>query len=105
MAKQLGGLPILPLGQRNTCLDRSDARCPQQLRVFRCLRLLAQLPRLLRRCELRLRRLAQELTRSLKLARLDRGLRLLNQIACRWDFRGSARPPEPAAVCSRWRRD
>ena len=84
LTKQLGSLPILPLGQGNACIDRGDTRCPQHLRIFRCLCLLAQLPRRLRRRQLRLCCLAQQLMRSLELASVDRGLGLCDQVARCW---------------------
>ena len=81
LAKQLGSLLILALGQGNACVNRGDTRGPQHLRVFRRLRLLTELPCRLRCRQLRLCCLAQQLMRSVKLASVDRGLGLRDEVA------------------------
>ena len=76
---QIGRLCIVALGQRDGALGCGGACRPQHLRIFRCLRLLAQAPRFLCRSQLRLCRLAQQLTRLREVTIVDLGLGLSNQ--------------------------
>ena len=77
--KQVGGLLIASLGQRDIALDGSRTRRAKHLRVLGRLRLLLELARLLRSCDLCLRRLAQQLVSALEMARVDLGLGLIDE--------------------------
>ena len=81
LAEVLGGLPIVPLGQRQVALDRGRRRRADQLRLLGRLRLRAQLPCLLRRGDLRLGRRPEQLMGLGKMPRRDLGLGLLDQVA------------------------
>ena len=64
LCEQLGRLFVAALGQRHVALGRGRARRAEHLHVFGRLRLLIELARLLRRGDLRLGRLWQELMRA-----------------------------------------